>query len=74
MSAQAEICSAPPAEVETARLSVLNRLYELRYQTADLAQAAAHCHDLVVSLKAHLAHSEILAAIDAMERTHPELV
>lgn len=74
MTAQAELCVS---SVDTDRASVrarsLVRLYELRYQTAELALALAQTCDLRAALAAQTAHGEILASIDVMEKSHPEL-
>lgn len=76
MSAQSELCPAPPPTLDlpAARSALMTRLYELRYQTADLAVGLSRCHDLSAALKAQLAHGEIYAAIELMEKAHPELI
>jgi len=76
MSAQSELCEAPPpaiSDLDVARAGALNRLYELRYQTAELALCLSQTHDLRAALAAQNAHGEILASIAVMEQTHPEL-
>ena len=76
MSAQSELCEAPPpavSDLTAARVTALNRRYELRYQTAEVALALSQTHDLQAALAAQLSHGEILAAISIMELSHPEL-
>ena len=76
MSAQSELCEAPPpavSDLDAARVAALNKLYELRYQTAEVALTLSQTHDLQAALAAQLAHGEILASISIMELSHPEL-
>ena len=76
MSAQSELCAAPPpavSDLDAARAAAMTRLYELRYQTAELAVCLSQTHDLRAALCAQEAHANILASIVIMEQSHPEL-
>ena len=56
------------------RLRSLTLLYELRVQSATVCDALSVTGDLRAALAMHNAHGEVLAAIDHMEKAHPELL
>lgn len=76
MSALAELC---PVAVERGedlavrRTVLMTRLYELRVHLAEVADGLSRSGDLLASLEAFKAHESILAAVDRMEKQHPEL-
>lgn len=58
---------------DEARSRLMNRLYEVRLQTAEIAFALSRLGDLSAGTYLNEAHLLVCAAADAMEAKHPEL-